>query len=459
MEENVKTRKSKKGVIIFLVILLVIILGGVVSYFVLFTPEMIAKRNINSTFKGLELSVKEYYKDSLKYDLSKESLGISGNLTFDSNYKKSGIDLTKLKNYKFNYDLVIDKPNTKASFNMNVKRLNKDYLNINSVTNEKNILIDYGDLFNRTIRMDSDISFKDLELGSSASEEDVLTLLDRTKYFLLDHISKDKITKKFGNFEIGDKKGLYTRVNHNINVDQYSNDYYNFVKDDEKSLKALTNMTGLSKDKLLESLKEELYKEKVDEKNSFDLNIYYKINPLKAKYYEVCDDEDNFIFEVEKNKINITGFSKKEKQLEGYFDKSTSKLYLDYNDKKAKTSMKIDMIIKEESITGIAKFVDGDDEVLFNIDSHNTFRKNNDCKNSSNITINVKNKDLDFKLNVISEMEIKTKVKTKDIKEKNTVDYDKMSQEEQDELSTNAGIKLLGFINEIYPDFLNSFNV
>lgn len=459
MEESVKTGKSKKGVIIFLVILLVIILSCVVSYFVLFTPERVAKRNINSTFKGLELSVKEYYKNSLKYDLSKESLGINGNLTFDSDYKKSGIDLTKLKNYKFNYDLVIDKPNTKASFNMNVKRLDKDYLNIISVTNEKNILIDYGDLFNRTIRMNSDISFKDLDLGSSASEEDVLTLLDRTKYFLLEHVSEDKITKKFGNYEIGDKKGFYTRISHNINVDKYSNDYYNFVKDDEKSLKALTNMTGLSKDKLLESLKKELYKEKVDEENSFDLNIYYKINPLKAKYYEVCDDEDNFIFEVEKNKINITGFSKKEKQLEGYIDESKSKIYLDYNDKKEKTSMKIDMIIKEDTITGIAKFVDDGDEVLFNVDSHNTFRKNNDCKNSSNITINVKNKDLDFKLKVISDMEIKTKVKTKDIKERNTIDYEKMTKEEQEELGTNAGIKLLGFINEIYPDFLNSFNI
>ena len=85
-----KKRRPKKGLIVFLVILFLLIALFLVANYVFFTPEKIVKRNINSMFTSMKISVKNYYENNAKYDFDKESVDFKGNLTLNSNYKKIG---------------------------------------------------------------------------------------------------------------------------------------------------------------------------------------------------------------------------------------------------------------------------------------------------------------------------------------------------------------------------------
>ena len=448
-----KKRRPKKGLIVFLVILFLLIALFLVANYVFFTPEKIVKRNINSMFTSMKISVKNYYENNAKYDFDKESVDFKGNLTLNSNYKKDGLDFTKLKNYTVNYDVVIDKPNNKVSALFDVKRLNKDFMSIKSYNNGKYSILDLGDLYNRTVKTDGDLDIKNIT-ATAASEKDVLTLLDRINEFAVNHVSNDKITKKMGKFEVNGKNSFFTRINYEINEDNYNNDFYKFLRDDDKAFKALQNITGKKEMDLFDELETNIIFDEDLTKDVSEFNFYYKLLPLKANYIEVNDEDESFVFEPLKNKINVTGYYKKEKNMDAYYEYDTSKLFIDYADKDDKSSLKLDMIIKEESINGTIDYIDDKDSVNLKIDSKTSFRKNNDSKTETKVDFNYKGEEYSFDLTAVANSEIKTKVKPFEIKEKNTISYNEFNEKDDENIQNAFANKMIVFLNDIAPELL-----
>lgn len=456
MNTSIKKSKSKKGLIIFLIVLLILILTAVVSYFVLFTPQRVVRTNINGAFNGMNIMVKDYYKNQLKYDLEKESIGVSGDLVIDSDYNGNGIFLNKLKNYKLNYNVVLDKPSNKASALINIKRVGKDFVNLSYYVNGKTMITDYGDLFNRTEKKINDIEVKDIEIGSSASEKDIITLLDRTKEFSLKHLSNDKFSKKLGIFEVKGKKGLYNKITYIVNIDKYRNDLVKFYKSDDKSMEALINITGMTKKKLMNQLEFYVggYDEKEDQRN-ITVNAYYNMLPFKYKYLEVVDEKDRFILEPLKNIINFNGYSENKEIIKGLYDYSKSNLKMDLNDDDS--VMNLDITMKDNNANGTVKYVEGDNAFNITFDSKTTLRKNNDSMTESTIDFDVNGKDLKFKMNIKSNMEVKTKVPVTEVKEKNSFTAESISEKDYDLLANNGTKKLLIFFKDVYPEYASLY--
>lgn len=454
-EGSVK-KKSKKGLIVLLVILLLLVLGIVLCHFVIFSPERIVKNNISITFDTMKSAVKEYYKNNMTYDLDKESLGVSGNIKFESDFNKNGLNLNKLKSYNANYDFVIDKASNKASYGINVTRGNKDFLNIKSFINGKTSIIDYGDLFNRTYKSVMDSEIRDITLGSSVGQEDIITLLDRTKKFALDHVSKDKIEKNIGSFEVDGKKSLFTKVKYELNEDKYASDLVEFYKNDKESMKALVNMTGKNEKEIKEKIEFELSgASEPQDQETLTINAYYNVLPIMYKYIELSENEETILVERAKDVINFKSLSKNKEILKGSYDFKESRVLLDVNEDG--TSLNADFTIKEKDINGSMKMVSDGQTFTIGVDSKTDFRKNSESKNSTTVNLSVSSEDVNFSIKAIANTEIKTGVKAVELKEKNSYTDETISESESEILINNYTKKLMIFINDIYPELAKNF--
>ena len=110
-------KKGNNNVVIIAAVAVVAILAclGLLLPSLLMNKKQLVSHEIGVVFKEARKSLDKLDKNSLKYNLDSDVVGITGNVSFDSDYKDSDIDLTKLKNYKISYEGVIDKKNNKAS--------------------------------------------------------------------------------------------------------------------------------------------------------------------------------------------------------------------------------------------------------------------------------------------------------------------------------------------------------
>ena len=91
-------KKGNNTVIIIAAVAVVAILAclGLLLPSLLMNKKQLVSHEIGVVFKEARKSLDKLDKNSLKYNLDSDVVGITGNVSFDSDYKDSDIDLTKL---------------------------------------------------------------------------------------------------------------------------------------------------------------------------------------------------------------------------------------------------------------------------------------------------------------------------------------------------------------------------
>ena len=135
--------KKKAPIILIIIIAILLILGTVFCFynFYLLNGERIIDNNVKKIFAIINEYADNIDKNTLKYDIDKDVIGVEGSFKVSSDFKNDDIDLTKLKNYSFNYNGVIDDNNNKISSGISLTKNNDSILSIDGYIDNKDLLI------------------------------------------------------------------------------------------------------------------------------------------------------------------------------------------------------------------------------------------------------------------------------------------------------------------------------
>ena len=195
----VKPKKKNTGLKVLGIIIPIIMILGIASLFVLpnifLSGRKVIEREITAVFNEANRLINEYDKSMLKYDINKDSIGVEGTLTVDSNYKGKQYDLTKLKNYSIKYSGVVDKSKNEASFDLELDKKSASLLEISNYISGNKLMTSLGDVYNKTIITKLSSEIKDINISNFNDTEAIKKILAKTEKIMKDNINEKDITK------------------------------------------------------------------------------------------------------------------------------------------------------------------------------------------------------------------------------------------------------------------------
>ncbi len=450
MEPIIEPEK-KKGVPVPLIIVGVVALLAIAGYLLL--PNLVSKKTIVSQefttlFNGARKVLDKAEKNTLKYDLEKDSIGLSGNITFDSDYKNSDMDLTKLKDYIISYEGAIDKKGNQASVGLKFKG-NKEILNVQSMIKGKDVYFNLGDLYSKTITTKSETEVKDLEV-SSITTADFKLLLDKTEKVFKDNIKEENITKEKVEKEIDGKKGSYQKVAYKISEKDYMTKLLEAYKSDDSVVDVLARLSNSSEKEVKELLDKSLKSLKDGEDSTFMLNLYTEGLRAKTKEIELVEGDSSIVIDV------VNGDERKYKVIEdgketitGTYNLQKQEFTMQMDDEDAKMEFTLSSS-SDHKVTGdlTIKSDDMDFKVGFDLDNRISGKK---AYTDFNAKINYVEGSEKLNFTVHADNSVTVGAKVNEISTGNTIDLEKMSEQDMNNIYMKLMQKLQPVINEIMP--------
>ena len=313
---SLETKKKSPLVPIIIVVAGLLLVGLILgAIFILpnflFSGKKALENEITSVFNLVNDSLDESEKNLLEYDIDKDSLGITGSLTMESNYKDENFDLSKLKNYKIDYSGVIDKGSNTASLNARLIKNATNLLAIDGYVDGKTVYLSLGDIFNKVITTDTEDEIKDLELSKSGDIKDIKKILDKTKEAVIGSINEDNITVE--------KEDGLKKVTYKYKSNELEKVVINAYLNDSEIIEIFSEMSAQSEDKVKEALNDELKEIEKDNDNNETIVVLYlkglkndfvktEIRSEKSKLLITKEDDTyNYVFEEEDNDTKIKG--------------------------------------------------------------------------------------------------------------------------------------------------------
>lgn len=313
---SLETKKKSPLVPIIIVVAGLLLVGLILgAIFILpnflFSGKKALENEITSVFNLVNDSLDESEKNLLEYDIDKDSLGITGSLTMESNYKDENFDLSKLKDYKIDYSGVIDKGSNTASLNARLIKNATNLLAIDGYVDGKTVYLSLGDIFNKVITTDTEDEIKDLELSKSGDIKDIKKILDKTKEAVIGSINEDNITVE--------KEDGLKKVTYKYKSNELEKVVINAYLNDSEIIEIFSEMSAQSEDKVKEALNDELKEIEKDTDNDETIVVLYlkglkndfvktEIRSEKSKLLITKEaDTYNYVFEEEDNNTKIKG--------------------------------------------------------------------------------------------------------------------------------------------------------
>ena len=445
-------KKSAAPIIAIVIVVALVLVTGLVLFVlpnVLLNGKTVIRKEISTVFNSAREKVDEVDKKVLNYDLEKDTLGLDGSLSIDSNYKESGIDLSKLKNYKINYGAVISKKDDQASAKLSLVKNKKDLIGLNTFIDKENAYISLGDIYNKPIITEIDSRIKDIEVSKNGSVKDIKRLLDRTEVIVKDSIEDKDIKKTSVEKEVNGKKEKLTKVEYKLNTKKLSNKVIDGYLKDSEIIKILSNLTGQDEKEIKSSLKDTKEELKNTEEETITVNVYLKGLFNEVKVIEIGNEETiiNIIKEGNNYKYNLT--SDKEKVLYGEYISSENKLTFETDEVK--------LSIEEEKDTYkiSLKYEDNDQSIKVDATIKNTVKKDTQ---STNATIKLEYKSGEEKIDatISNDLNIEKNKKVEKLDTKNAVETDEITEEELMNIYTKVIEKVSEVVEDIAPDMANN---
>lgn len=442
LDNNIEVpKKSSKGLIIGIIMVVVLVIG-IIAILVLpkifFTGKKVVEKEVSVVFNQARKTLTENEKNILNYDLDKDSLGLEGTLTISSNYKDDSIDLTKLKNYKVNYQGVIDKSNNQASGKLSLVKSSSNLIGIDGYVKGKDILISLGDIYNKGLITEADKEIKDLELSKTKNTEDIKVLLDKTEKIVKDNIKDENITKS--------KEDKYTKIEYKLVVEELEKEILTAYQDDPEIIKALSNLTSKSEKEVKKSIKEELDNLKdITNTETITINLYLQGFNNTVKKIEIIKEQNKLVIEKDNDSYKYTMYSDSDEVFNGTYDSKSKEFTLKNED----TDIKI---VKKDNTMTISLKSDN-----MNIDATiNNKVKGNVQTNDATIKLTYDNDGKDVDITFKNNLRIEKNQKVEKIMSNETINLDEIPDEDYNNIMTKVYEKLTDIVNDIVPSMSES---
>lgn len=438
-------KKSKAPLFIALAIIVVAIIGFVVFALPMFSPsgKTVVEQEINMFFDALQKGIEKSEKRVLDFDLEKESLGVTGTFTVDSNYHDSSIDLRKLKDYKVNYQGVISKQDNEASMKLSLQKNNKDFMAIDGYVEGKEMFISLGDLYSKTITGTLPTEIKDIEMSKQQDLEDMKVLLEKTKQIAKANIQEKNITKE----KVTKGKETLTKVQYKMNVPQFTKDLLEAYQEDKEIIKILSKMTQLSEKEITDGIKETIEDIDVESDHVLVMDIFLKGMVSEVEEMHITAEEYVLLISKDKDQYLYSVQYEGEQLFEG-----------DYNPKEETFTLKKDdmLLVNVTSKNGNDKiyvsFSEGDTKLIVDVDIQNSVIKTTQ-ENKVTALISYQASGENIKATFTNEMKIDKNQKVVSIPKNNTISYENM-ENDMENITLKVYEKLGEFIQDIMPGMM-----
>lgn len=450
-EESISFDGPKKKnpaikIIIAVVALIILAVVGFYCYtsFVLVTGKNVVKTSITKVYDSVISSIDKAEKKMLVIDPSKDTVGVSGNINFGSNYKDDSIDLTNLSKYTIKYDSAFDLSKESMFITAILDKEGNDLIDGNILLKNNKLTIGSNklSLYSYQTSMPSSMNF---EFKQSVTLNDVKKLIEKAKVATLNNIDEKSITKASGKRQ--DKN--YTKVTYEMNMSKMTKDIINAYINDNEAIEILSRLTTLSKEDVTNKLKDEL--ENLGESKNIYADIY--VDNLFGNFIGMTlrNTEGKETIEID----NIDGnyqFSMKGDSsytFKGNYMSDTKTLNVYYNDDK----YSIELSIKEVSDSKInVSFNAGDknNKLSVDMDIDNVVSENKQTiKLGAKVKVVADDENIDF--NVNGETNIVKGAEVKDNSSMFVKDINEMTQEELYDIQNKASEVLYSVMYDFMP--------
>ena len=431
------------GIVVGVLILLVILVLLLSRMFA--TPKDVVNNGVSTMFKQARTLLKTSQSNLLQYDLNKDSLGITGDLSIDSNYKDNDIDLTKLKNYQLNYTGVIDKKVNEASAGLALTKSNKDFIKANAYITGNKAYFELGDLYNQTLNTKLEKEIKDLDLSTKTNIEDIDKLLQKTEVIVKNIIKNDNVTQTVEEKELGSKKAKYTKVGYTFNQNEFETKLLEAYLQDEEAIKLIASITQRKEKDVKEDINSTIdLNKKYSQEQQETINIYLQGLMKKAVAYELVSNSESLLIFKDNNDYKIKLTENNKEILQGNYNTKTKTLNL-----KNKEGFSLDAKFKKDTITADLNIEEDDTKLNINAIINNKVKSSTQT-NETTVKVDYSEGRNNINATITSRMKIEKNKKVSTIKTTPTVNVEDLSDTELEDIYT----KLLDKMTELEKDIM-----
>lgn len=411
-----KSQNKKKNIIISLVIIFVIgLIGMGYIYYAKNKTQNIYYQTIDQLGDAL-------YKI---FD-NENSKPLKGTGTIDFSGTTNSQDLQEmfkiLNKTKINMDLEMDQQNQKGNLLYDILYDEKTLLKANLLLNKNEMYCNLDNLYEKDIRLFKGLS--DQNIWNDYSK-DYKIIIQELKEILKDSLKKEYFSKESVSINIDNHKEKV--IKHTLkltskDLEDIQKEMLNKIKDNDKLIEALSNISNKSKNSIISKLNE--YKVEPTTKNNVVSEIYLDTKKELVKMV-IKIDEDELIIEKIKNNEYII---KSNDNNIGTIVETEKETKIVLIDEETNTTINIEIgKNKEKNIFNI-KIAISNVVLSFEINSSKD-------KVNGEINVIVPDYDFDFKINFTMNIKEVSKVEVRDVK--NYIDIDEMTDEDFNKITEN----------------------
>lgn len=420
--------------------------------------------------------------------INKEYTTIMGSITVDTPYekaKKSSIVTTgdlkitvddleeslvgkdtvtlfdEINKLDIHYLYGLDYKNKKSAFQTNITYNKKDMLHLNAYGEGKNMYLELKDLFSKYISIPYE-GLDSLFENPNASLEDMKIVTKALKDSFLKSLDSKDFIKTQETVSIDNKKQKLKKISYTLNKENMTKIVTSMIEDLKKNKNFVSIVAKYSNKKeedvksSLDSVIKEYENNKVNMENvNFTLSIYFKGLTNTAVQYEIKDESGDTIVYQKNHKEKIVTFLQNKEEFMKFVVKEES-------DKKVVTTISIPSLDLEgvierniEDTSSIYNLLFKDSKETFKIDGKYVMNKKengNTIDGNADFTLKMEAQNQVLGTIKVTSTATSTIGKTVEVPNNftNSVDIEKMTDEESTEILTNM------MQNETFMQFINN---
>ena len=458
-QDNQEEKKPEKKTPIF-VLILVILLLGVGCYFgyqIFFNNKTVVQAEVSTLLKATSTGLDAFLNNTTNIDSSKNIVGFSGTLTMDSNYAEEGIDLTKLKNYKIEYNGASDSKTNSSSFHGAISNASGPFIDVKMLTKEDSAYISLGDIFGKVLKVDADTSVVNANVDRSAQIKATKKLIEKTEPILKEYIDENKIETETVKKKIQEDEKKYNKISYKFDVDETKKYLAKQYLNDDEIIECLTVLLEKSKDGVKKELQDivssdittgeiiavDAYKRPfITRAEEIDVVSYYKSSPDSKSIIEFKFSTDVIDFKILSNETEL------------YNGKVSGR---EFSIRDVKGTVEANITFDDNEIRGHYGLRTGDSTVTAEFSS-----KNEKSKVTSTLALSIDGRNISFK----NEMNVTEKGVVEELDTSNAVTLEQITPEEQQYLYNQLQQKISIITNDLVTaqyrmtnDFTNITNI
>lgn len=247
---NEKIHKGKLKYVILGVILLIIIVG-IILFFIL-SRQTSAKEIFNNTFTNLRAQINNLKQTEM---VTSSKMKMENNFTFQTDIE----ELTILNDYKLNLTTEIDQENNYFNLIGSISNTDKRIIDLMLYLTNNKFIFESDDLFDQAIEI-SEFNEDDFNVEINVSSDDIIYLTDKFLEYFYNSLSDSDFYQKNTQITIAEENINATANSVILNNETSQTFIKNFndkVRNDDKFIEILANLTGLTKEEIIEDLENE----------------------------------------------------------------------------------------------------------------------------------------------------------------------------------------------------------